>query len=85
MLNTHTTSAAAVKMYPWYRDSMSQLGQFCANVKTENGYGDCMLAIDYAQNKVRPYVRAAIAQHVLLALILHDRRSFAAKNIFTPL
>ena len=50
-------------MYPWYRDSMSQLGQFCsggnlpaptaAHIKTENGYNDCMLALDYAQNKVR--------------------------------
>ena len=50
-------------MYPWYRDSMSQLGQFCsgnnlpaataAHIKTENGYSDCMLALDYAQNKVR--------------------------------
>lgn len=49
-------------MYPWYRDSMSQLGQFCsgnnlpaataAHIKTENGYSDCMLALDYAQNKV---------------------------------
>ena len=42
---------------------MSQLGQFCsgnnlpaptaAHIKTENGYSDCMLALDYAQNKVR--------------------------------
>ena len=42
---------------------MSQLGQFCsgnnlpaptaAHIKTENGYNDCMLALDYAQNKVR--------------------------------
>ena len=47
-------------MYPWYRDSVSQLGQFCtsgnpigATIKTENGYNDCMLALDYAaQNKV---------------------------------
>ena len=42
---------------------MSQLGQFCsagtnlpaptaAHIKTENGYNDCMLALDYAQNKV---------------------------------
>ena len=58
MLNSTTAN-----MYPWYRDSMSQLGQFCnASIKTENGYGagaaaaadqSCMLAIDYAQNKVR--------------------------------
>ena len=53
----------SANMYPWYRDSMSQLGQFCsgnnlpaataAHIKTENGYSDCMLALDYAQNKVR--------------------------------
>ena len=53
----------SANMYPWYRDSMSQLGQFCsagtnlpaptaAHIKTENGYNDCMLALDYAQNKV---------------------------------
>ena len=53
----------SANMYPWYRDSMSQLGQFCsgnnlpaptaAHIKTEDGYSDCMLALDYAQNKVR--------------------------------
>ena len=47
---------APANMYPWYRDSMSQLGQFCGNnlgsIKTEQGYNDCMLALDYAQNKV---------------------------------
>ena len=53
----------SANMYPWYRDSMSQLGQFCsgnnlpaptaAHIKTENGYNDCMLALEYAQNKVR--------------------------------
>ncbi|XP_066907855.1 zinc finger protein rotund-like isoform X2 [Halyomorpha halys] len=38
-------------MYPWYRESVSQ---FCppssmpATIKTENGYSDCMLALDYA-------------------------------------
>lgn len=45
-------------MYPWYRESV---GQFCApgnpigtTIKTENGYNDCMLALDYAaQTKVR--------------------------------
>jgi hypothetical protein len=52
----------AANMYPWYRDSMSQLGQFCAGnnlsaatIKTENGYNDCMLALDYAHNKVCVY------------------------------
>lgn len=48
-------------MYPWYRESVSQ---FCppssmpATIKTENGYSDCMLALDYAaQSKVgtRPF------------------------------
>ena len=38
-------------MYPWYREAMG--GQY-TTVKTENGYNDCMMAIDYAaQNKVR--------------------------------
>ena len=51
-------------MYPWYRDSVGQIGQFCAGnpmgmssmspgIKGEGPYADCMLAIDYAtQNKV---------------------------------
>lgn len=45
-------------MYPWYRDSVGgQLGQLCGpmatTIKTENGYNDCMLALDYAtQSKV---------------------------------
>jgi hypothetical protein len=44
-------------MYPWYRDA-GQLGQFNpqampAAIKTETGYNDCMLALDYAaQSKV---------------------------------
>lgn len=49
-----------MNMYPWYRDSVGghQLGQLCApmatTIKTENGYNDCMLALDYAtQSKVR--------------------------------
>jgi hypothetical protein len=50
-------------MYPWYRESVGQLGQFCGNpaaatmpaaIKTETGYNDCMLALDYAaQTKVQ--------------------------------
>ncbi|KAK9507558.1 hypothetical protein O3M35_007387 [Rhynocoris fuscipes] len=50
-------------MYPWYRDSV---GQFCSaaaantmqtTIKTENGYNDCMLALDYAaQSKVSYYL-----------------------------
>ncbi len=54
---------STANMYPWYRDSMTQLSQYCgaaaaannlgASIKTENGYNDCMLALDYAQNKVR--------------------------------
>lgn len=45
-------------MYPWYRDGVGgQLGQLCApmatTIKTESGYNDCMLALDYAtQSKV---------------------------------
>lgn len=44
-------------MYPWYRDSQIGVGQFCspmsATIKTESGYNDCMLALDYAaQSKV---------------------------------
>ena len=66
MLNSHHhAAAAAANMYPWYRDSMSQLGQFCgaaaahgANIKTENGYNDCMLALDYAQTKAGQTLRA---------------------------
>lgn len=48
-------------MYPWYRDSVGgQLGQLCGpmatTIKTENGYNDCMLALDYAtQSKVSPF------------------------------
>ncbi|KAG8227307.1 hypothetical protein J437_LFUL004856 [Ladona fulva] len=49
-------------MYPWYRETMTT--QLCGNavpsaaaaaaaIKTESGYGDCMLALDYAaQSKV---------------------------------
>lgn len=49
-------------MYPWYRDSQIGVGQFCnpmsaaaaAAIKSESGYNDCMLALDYAaQSKVR--------------------------------
>lgn len=57
-------------MYPWYRESVSQLGQFCApgnpmstTIKTENGYNDCMLALDYAaQSKV-----SAVSLNALIA------------------
>lgn len=47
-----------MNVYPWYRDSVGgQLGQLCGpmatTIKTENGYNDCMLALDYAtQSKV---------------------------------
>ncbi|ENN76965.1 hypothetical protein YQE_06533, partial [Dendroctonus ponderosae] len=43
-----------MNMYPWYRDSVGghQLSQICAPmataIKSENGYNDCMLALDYA-------------------------------------
>ena len=61
LIPTSSKMLTAANMYPWYRDSMSQLGQFCAGnnlssaaatIKTENGYNDCMLALDYAHNKV---------------------------------
>lgn len=45
---------------------MTQLGQFCAagnnlsSIKTENGYNDCMLALDYAHNKVGAVEKRAI-------------------------
>ncbi|CAB3381704.1 Hypothetical predicted protein [Cloeon dipterum] len=48
-------------MYPWYRDA-GQLGQFNpqampAAIKTESGYNDCMLALDYAaQSKKAAFV-----------------------------
>uniref|UniRef100_A0A1B0EXJ5 Uncharacterized protein n=1 Tax=Phlebotomus papatasi TaxID=29031 RepID=A0A1B0EXJ5_PHLPP len=38
-------------MYPWYRESQIGVGQFCSpmtTIKTESGYNDCMLALDYA-------------------------------------
>ncbi len=65
----------AANMYPWYRDSMSQLGQFCAGnnlttaaaaaaIKTENGYNDCMLALDYAHNKVSLFPGLHLAKKV---------------------
>ncbi|KAK5638766.1 hypothetical protein RI129_013061 [Pyrocoelia pectoralis] len=47
-------------MYPWYRDSMGgQLGQLCGpmatTIKTENGYNDCMLALDYATQSKKAF------------------------------
>lgn len=49
-------------MYPWYRDSVGgQLGQLCGpmatTIKTENGYNDCMLALDYATQSKVSFVR----------------------------
>lgn len=42
-------------MYPWYRDTQIGVGQFCspvsASIKTETGYNDCMLALDYAASQ----------------------------------
>lgn len=39
-------------MYPWYRDSQIGVGQYSspvtAAIKTESGYTDCMLSLDYA-------------------------------------
>ncbi|KAF4527878.1 hypothetical protein B566_EDAN016667 [Ephemera danica] len=51
---TSVAANTATEMYPWYRESV---GQFCGNpaaatmpaaIKTETGYNDCMLALDYA-------------------------------------
>ncbi|KAK9721057.1 hypothetical protein QE152_g21729 [Popillia japonica] len=48
-------------MYPWYtRDSVGgQLGQLCGpmatTIKTENGYNDCMLALDYATQSKKAF------------------------------
>ncbi|XP_065168246.1 zinc finger protein rotund-like isoform X3 [Atheta coriaria] len=47
-------------MYPWYRDSVGgQLGQLCGpmatTIKTENGYSDCMLALDYAAQSKKAF------------------------------
>lgn len=44
-------------MYPWYRDSQISVGQFpgplTTTIKTESGFNDCMIALDYAaQSKV---------------------------------
>ncbi|XP_060533975.1 zinc finger protein rotund isoform X5 [Cylas formicarius] len=49
-----------MNMYPWYRDSMGgQLGQLCGpmatTIKTENGYNDCMLALDYATQSKKAF------------------------------
>ena len=76
----------SANMYPWYRDSMSQLGQFCsagtnlpaptaAHIKTENGYNDCMLALDYAQNKVS---RTLFDFH--LSLLRMTQINFVSRN-----
>lgn len=38
-------------MYSWYRDNQIGVGQFSnpmgATIKTETGYNDCMVTIDY--------------------------------------
>lgn len=58
-LKMHSEFSLQMNVYPWYRDSVGgQLGQLCGpmatTIKTENGYNDCMLALDYAtQSKVR--------------------------------
>uniref|UniRef100_A0A336LLB8 CSON013675 protein n=1 Tax=Culicoides sonorensis TaxID=179676 RepID=A0A336LLB8_CULSO len=36
-------------MYSWYRDSVGQYSSpLTASIKTEAGFNDCMLALDYA-------------------------------------
>uniref|UniRef100_A0AAR5PGQ4 C2H2-type domain-containing protein n=2 Tax=Dendroctonus ponderosae TaxID=77166 RepID=A0AAR5PGQ4_DENPD len=50
-----------MNMYPWYRDSVGghQLSQICAPmataIKSENGYNDCMLALDYATQSKKAF------------------------------
>jgi hypothetical protein len=40
-------------MYSWYRDGGQLAATPAGIIKTENGYNDCMLALDYAaQTKV---------------------------------
>ena len=67
---------------------MSQLGQFChaanaaaAGIKTENGYNDCMLALDYAtashQNKVGEFkggIHRISIQNLLSSLLIPPAR-----------
>ena len=76
----------SANMYPWYRDSMSQLGQFCsgnnlpaptaAHIKTENGYNDCMLALDYAQNKVRKTFSQVMTGFIESCIFIRGIRTF---------
>jgi hypothetical protein len=51
-------------MYPWYRDSQLSVGQLCGplpvattttatTIKTESGYGDCMLGLADIPAKVK--------------------------------
>lgn len=62
-------------MYPWYRESQIGVGQFCspmsATIKTESGYNDCMLALDYAaQSKVSRPKSEMITIFILNVIII---------------
>lgn len=52
-------------MYPWYRDTQIGVGQYCspATIKTETGYNDCMLTLDFvagSQSKVSEMIISKI-------------------------
>lgn len=62
------------RMYPWYREA-SQLGQLCApmatTIKTETGYNDCMLALDYAAQSKVIHLLYLFSIHSQIFLIIH--------------
>lgn len=68
-------------MYPWYRaDSQLGVGQFCGpvatQIKTESGFNDCMLALDYAaQSKVSDESFDFSLAYDILNLIVHYKYS----------
>jgi len=45
-------------------------GQGGTTIKTESGYSDCMLALDYVQSKVSDLRLASVLPHVLRVLNL---------------
>lgn len=73
-------------MYPWYRDSVSGqlagvgVGQFCspmtATIKTETGYNDCMLALDYA---AQTKVHAASCRRTIVTICTATRRPWVLR------
>lgn len=63
-------------MYPWYRDTQIGVGQFCnpigatTTIKTESGYTDCMLALDYAAQSKVSFFFSSILLYMLFLLNL---------------